>query len=73
MLYLHLHHRLRHQTQASGLGGASFVFWYVPKHEAKARVGQVCINISPTVLKSLHSVDLFGCMSLARHLLRVGV
>ena len=36
--------------------------WHVPKHEAEARVGQVCINTSQTVLKSLRSVDLFGCL-----------
>ena len=42
------------------MGGASLVPWHVPKHKARARVGQVGINTSEMVLKSLHSVDLFG-------------
>ena len=47
-----LHHtRLRCQAQVSGLGGARFALWHVPKHKAEARVGQVCISMSQMVLK----------------------
>ena len=52
-----------HMYQAPGLGGASLVLWHVPKHEAEASMGQVCINASQMVLKSLRSVDLFLAVS----------
>ena len=45
--------------QASGLGGNSLVLWQVPKHKAEARAGEVCINTSQMVLKSLRSIDVW--------------
>ena len=40
-----------------GRPASCFGTWRVPKDEARLRVGQVCINTSLIVLKSLRSVD----------------